>query len=79
MAQPTSFLHGFEVRARGTCVAPVAPLPAFAAPMAASPTSVMPETGQPGRRFPQLEQVESVTRLPKPQFGQRFMPSVLTA
>ena len=33
----------------------------------------------PGRRFPQFEHVESVTRLPVPQFGQRFMPSVLAA
>ena len=32
--------------------------------------------GQPGSRFPQVEQVESVTRLPVPQEGQRFIPSV---
>ena len=34
---------------------------------------------QPGSGFPQLEQVASVTRLPIPHDGQRFMPSVATA
>ena len=37
-----------------------------------------PATSQPGSRFPQEPHVESTTRLPKPQFGQRFNPSVDT-
>src|SRR5688572_29632438 len=34
---------------------------------------------QPGSRVPQLEQLSSVTRLPIPHEGQRFIPSVATA
>ena len=34
---------------------------------------------QPGRCFPQFEQIASVTRLPVLHSGQRFMPSVLVA
>ena len=33
----------------------------------------------PGRRFPHDEQSRSVTRLPAPHFGQRFIPSDATA
>ena len=51
------------------------PRPGGSAPAGAS--DARRGRAQPGSVFPQLEQVASVTRLPIPHVGQRFMPSVL--